>query len=336
MSALHASRRWAAALFLAAAACSTSPAPQFVVSGTGTLTGILFYDKDRSGTFDPSAGDSALKNIHLLVYTRGTTDVLANADTHTDSAGRFSIADLPAGTHSLQIDTVGNSALVAFCNNPLPVSIYISETSFVSVDGRGGCVITIQEAELKSLGTRVTVRGTVTATLGQISTGQAYVEDATGGIQIFSPTGPTFAIGDVIEVSGTLAVFSNELELSGGTINTVSPGTPLVATDITTADASAAAGDQRANLQGRLVRVKAGKLLDAFTTGGGRNAVIDDGAGTLTVRIDSHVIADATTLPTTFTVGKCYNWTGILKAFTTPPVELFPRSLSDVTEVPCP
>jgi len=36
------------------------------------------------------------------------------------------------------------------------------------VDGRGGCVITIQEAELKSLGTRVTVRGTGGGALADI------------------------------------------------------------------------------------------------------------------------------------------------------------------------
>lgn len=339
MSAVRRCRRdaVAAALVVVAAACSQTAAPQFVVQGTGKLSGILFFDRDRSGTFDPSAGDTVLRNIHVLVYTRGTTEVLAGADTRTDSTGRFVFAGLPAGTHSLQVDTTGNSALVAFCNNPLPVSIYLDETAFVSVDGRGGCVINIKDAELKSLGTRVTVRGTVTSTLAQISTGQAYIEDATGAIQIFSPSGPPFAIGDVIEVSGTLAAFSNELELSGSTVNTVTAGPPLVAVDVTGADASAAGGDQRANLQGRLIRVKAAKLLDLFTTGGARNAQIDDGSGgVLTVRFDSHVITDATTLQTAFSVGKCYNWTGILKAFTSPPIELFPRSLSDVTEVPCP
>ena len=326
----------AAALLLAIGGCSLSPAPQFQATGTGSLSGLLYYDRDANGIYDPSAGDSALGNVHLVVYARGTTQILPGADTHTDASGRFSITNLPVGTSSLQIDTTGNSAVVAFCNNPLPVSIYINETNFVSVNGQAGCVISIFAAEASSLGTRVTVTGTVTSTLAQISTGELYIEDATGGIQLFSPTGPTVALGDVVQVSGTLATFDNETELSPATINTDMPGTPLTPFDVTSLAAGSAAGDIHANLQGRLIRIKAGKLLDVFTTGAGRNAQIDDGSGAVTVRFDSHVVSDTTVLKTTYTAGHCYNWTGILKAFTNPGVELFPRSLADVTEVTCP
>ncbi|MGH7581725.1 MAG: hypothetical protein ACREL5_00695 [Gemmatimonadales bacterium] len=318
------------------ASCSMEPAPQYVVNGTGSLSGFLFLDRNQDGVFDPSAGDSALANVHVLVYSRGTTDILAGADTHTDSGGRFSIIGLPPGTHSLEVDTSGISAVVSFCLNPLPVSIYPNETAFASVNGQVGCVIPIKDAEAMALGSHVTVRGTVTSSLAQISTGQAYIEDETGGIQLFSPTGASFAIGDIVEVSGTLSTFSNETELSPVSVNSVSPGTPLSPTAVTTEEAAAAAGDVKADLQGRLVSIAGAKLLDAFTTGGGRNAQIDDGSGAVAVRFDSHVVSDTTTLKTTYTAGKCYNWTGILKAFTSPGVELFPRSLSDVTEVPCP
>jgi len=315
--------------------CSMEPAPQYTVTGTGDLSGLLFLDRNHDGRFDPAAGDSALGNVHIQVITRGGSAVLAGADTHTDAAGRFHISGLPAGTHSLQIDTTGISAKVSFCNNPLPVSIYLASETFSSVDGRTGCVILINEAEGKALGTRVTVRGTVTSSLAQISTGQAYIEESTGGIQLFSPTGATFAIGDVIEVSGNLATFSNELELSSVTVNSVTAGTPLAPTDVTALQAVGAGGDSKADLQGRLVRIKSARLVDAFTTGAGRNAQINDGTGAVTVRYDSHVASDTTTLKTTFTAGKCYNWTGILKAFTSPAIELFPRTLTDVTEVPC-
>jgi hypothetical protein len=322
-------------LAVALSGCSVDAAPPFEVTGSGSLSGIVFFDQDQNGLFDPSAGDTALSDVHVLVRARGTTSTLAGGDVQTDANGRFMVADLPVGTHSLLIDTTGLGSSVAFCNNPMPVSIYISEAQFVSVDARGGCVVSILAASAQSLGQRVTVRGTVTSSLNQISTGTAYLEDATGGIQVFSPTGPSFQIGDVIEVSGTLASFSNELELSSATVNSVSPGTPLDPVDVTAEDATAAGGDTRADLQGRLIQIRAAKLLDAFTGGGGRNAEIDDGTSTLTDRFVSHVVADAGSLSTTFTAGKCYDWTGILKAFTSPPVELFPRSLSDVKEVPC-
>jgi hypothetical protein len=325
-----------AAVALLAGACSTEPAPPFTVDGTGNLSGIVFLDRDQNGIFDPSAGDSALSNLHLLVRSRGTTLTLPNGDVRTDAAGRFSITGLPAGTQSLQIDTTGVGSEISFCVNPVPVSIYINETQFVKVDARSGCVVTISVASAQPQGSHITVRGTVTSTLNQISTGQAYIEDATGGLQLFSPAGPSFQIGDIVEVTGTLSSFSNELELANGTVNSVTPGTPLNPVDITAAAALAAGGDIQANLQGRLVRIKAAKLTDNFTGGGGRNGIINDGTGALTVRIDSHVVGDAATIPSTFTAGKCYNWTGILKAFTSPAIELFPRTLNDVVEVSCP
>ncbi len=329
--------RWliAAAGLLAAAACSMKLAPQFSVNGTGDLSGLVFLDRDGNGLYDPSAGDSALANVHVVVYNRGSTDVLANGDAHTNADGRFSITGLPAETVSLHVDTTGLSGVVSFCTNPLPVSVYLDETSFVAVDGRTGCVVTIKQAEAMPLGSHVTVRGTVTSSVAQISTGQAYLQDETGGVQIYSPTGPSFTIGDIIEVSGTLSSYSNETEISPATVNSVTPGTPLAPTVVTSAEAANAAGDITAELQGELITIKAARLIDVFTTGGGRNAVIDDGSGPVAVRFDSHVVADTTTLKTTFTAGKCYDWTGILKAFTAPPVELFPRTLSEATEVPC-
>lgn len=332
-------KRNAIAMIAAAAvagSCSDSPAPPFVVKGTGSIAGIMFFDRDQNGLFDPSAGDTTLRNVHVYAAVRGTTQEITGGSTRTDANGRFEVDSLPPGTLSLQIDTVGVGAGVAFCTNPLPVSVYPGETRFVTVNARGGCVISIADAEAKSQGTRVTVSGTVTSSLAQISTGQAYLEDGTGGVQVFSPTGPTFKIGDVVEVAGTLSTFSNELELSPSTINSVKSGTPLTAADVTALDASNAGGSATANLQGRLLRIRAGKLLDAFTTGGGRNAQIRDASGTVTVRFDSHVVSDTTVLKTTFTVGKCYDWTGILKAFTSPPIEHFPRTLSDVVEVVCP
>ena len=53
------------ALASALAACDAKTAPLFEPQGTGTLEGFIFFDADRNGIFDPSAGDSALRNVRI-------------------------------------------------------------------------------------------------------------------------------------------------------------------------------------------------------------------------------------------------------------------------------
>ena len=64
-------------------------------------------------------------------------------------------------------------------------------------------------------GQTVTVRGKLTALKGTWNSGTHYIQDATGGINFFDPNAPTFALGDSIEVTGTVASFSGEINISG-------------------------------------------------------------------------------------------------------------------------
>src|SRR4051812_39603676 len=134
-------------LVFGAAACSSDTAPQFDLNKTGSLSGLLFFDANNDGRFDPSAGDTALKNIKLSVVERGTTSTIAGTAVTTDANGRFTLASVPIGSHSLAIDTAGVGTTVVFCQNPIPFDVYVSESQFVTVNGKTGCLITIVEAE---------------------------------------------------------------------------------------------------------------------------------------------------------------------------------------------
>jgi hypothetical protein len=109
---------------VALTACDLEPADPLVIDGTGDIEGFLFFDANRDGRFDPSAGDSALRNVRVQVLERGTTRVLANGTAQTGADGRFIIPNLPAGTHHLRVDTA-SAAGIRFCQNPVPVSVYI-------------------------------------------------------------------------------------------------------------------------------------------------------------------------------------------------------------------
>ncbi len=83
-------------------------------------------------------------------------------------------------------------------------------------------------------GTVVTVRGVITVTGGTYNGGTHYIEDATGGINFFDNGAPALALGDEVEVTGTVGVFGGEINLSGpfsyNFIGASTPPAPLVLT----------------------------------------------------------------------------------------------------------
>lgn len=328
-----------AAALLAGLACDGGIAPPFVINGTGSLEGLIFYDADRNGAFDPPAGDDAAPNVILLVRVRGTEETFTDAQVTSDANGRFAFSNIPVGTHDLFIDTTTAPAGVAFCQNPLRVSVRSNQVRFVSVEGRGGCIILIAEAEALGLGAFVTVQGLVTAAPGQIRSEASYIEDASGAIQLFDSDllGLGIEVGDRIEVSGTIGQFGLEFEiLNDVRLNAITKAfaTPIPDT-VTTLEVAGAGSPPENPLQGRLVHVLLAEQMSAFATGGGRNAQFDDGTGVVEIRIEVGLMASSGDVATQFPAGRCYNITGVIGSFNSV-AQLKPRTLADMVEVACP
>jgi len=201
-------RRGATKLLLAAlvvgtvSACDDEVPPVFEVPGTGAIEGLLFVDANRDGKYDPSAGDRLLPNVKVRIQERGTTQVLAGATGTTNATGRFEILSVPVGTHDLVIDTTGVGAGAFFCQNPMVISVFLNETQYQEVAARGGCIVTIAEAEQSATGKSVTIRGVATTIPGQLDATRLYVQDETGGIRVQGLTAGSVALGDIVEVSG--------------------------------------------------------------------------------------------------------------------------------------
>jgi hypothetical protein len=327
-------------LFAAAAggACGTDIAPPIEISGEGNIEGLVFFDADEDGIFDPSDGDYAVANVGIVIRNRGTQDNVANGSTTSGTDGRFVVAGMPLGTHDMFIDTLTVPAGISICQNPLRVSVYNDETAFQSVNGRPGCLITIQQAKDLGEGQFVIVRGIVTSAPGQIESNFAYIEEVSGGIFLFAPSlvSEGIEVGDQIEVGGTTAFFGGQFQLGSDTqlrdlVPDVDTPTPLL---VTTTEIAASGSDALDDLQNRFVRIEKALLVEAFTaSGNSQNSTVDDGSGATTIRIDDGVW-DRNDLDNRYPAGKCYDINGFAANFNGLG-QIFPRSDADIVEVPC-
>jgi DNA/RNA endonuclease YhcR with UshA esterase domain len=322
------------------AACDDETAPPFEVEGTGSMEGLVFYDADEDGVYSPTAGDSVLAGVDLLIRERSTELVFAGASVTTGANGRFLVQGLPLGTHDLLIDTTSVPGSIRFCQNPQPVTVYRNETTYEPVDGKSSCLVTIAEAEALASGAEfVTVAGVVTSSPGQITGPNMFIQDETGGLLIYggSLTGQGIEVGDYVEVSGTIVQYFNTLELTNPELKAHIPDYGEAAPQIvTTAQISTEGGQPTSLIQGLLVKVEAAELTVEFGGGGinERNAKINDGSGQAEIRVYDGVVEDAATLNSLYSVGTCYDITGVVGEFSATG-QIYPRSVDDIVEVPC-
>jgi DNA/RNA endonuclease YhcR with UshA esterase domain len=312
------------------AACAEDPEPPFAVEGTGRVTGQLFFDADNNGLFTPLGGDTLLRNVRVELRERGSSTVIEAMT--TDASGAFDFDGVSPGTHDVFLvqDTAVVKNLV-FCVNPLRASVYRDETAFVTAPAKRGCVVRINVAEALALGTPVTVAGIVTARQGTYRSDNTYIQDPTGGMQIFNLPALNLQIGDSIEVSGVLGQFGGELQVNNSIVApnrtaTTAPA-PLERTTGALGAAVAALGAREPDV-GRLLVVRHATV-GTFASG---NALLNDGSGAIQIRLDNNASSAIPT--TTFVAGRCYDVIGILGFFNGTP-QLKPRMLADVTEVPC-
>ena len=320
----------AAALVLGLAACDPDLSPPFEPAGTGAVAGRIFFDADEDGLFTPTRGDSVLAGVPVELRERGSDVVLE--ETATDASGAFRFDDVRVGTHDVYVvatpETVGD---VIFCENPVRASVYRDDEVFVTAVGTVACVIDIAEAKDLPIDELAVVVGIVTAPPGVYRANNLYVQDATGGIQVFGNT-TALEVGDVVEVRGLVDEFRSEIQLGGSpTVVKIGETAPPAADEVdvgTLEDIT----DPKDPIVGALAVVRAVSV-GAFTTStSGADAEMTDATGTARLRLDQ--AAQARLLPS-FEEGACYDITGIVGIFDNS-TQLKPRYTSDVMEVACP
>ncbi len=320
-----------------AAGCDDDLAPLLGILGTGSIEGLIFFDKSEDGVFDAADGDFGVAGVIVAIRNRGTEDNFATATSGAD--GRFQVTNVPGGTHDMFFDPASVPAGMTICQNPVQVTVIPDEIRFAEVRGRPGCLITIADAKEEDVGEFVIVSGLVTSAPGQIENNFVYIEDATGGLFMFAPglMGQGIEVGDQIEVGGSTAIFSGQFQIgSDASLRKLVQNVATPVPTVTTTAAIAASGSNPFHdLQNRFVRLLAAQITDVFGFGGGnlQNAPLDDGSGGILIRVDDGV-TDRNTINSVLTAGACYNINGFAANFSGSG-QIFPRSLADMEEVPC-
>lgn len=109
----------------------------------------------------------------------------------------------------------GNSDPISTATPPEPTATTNPSPTTQSVGTISASVLTIEEAKLNADGTRVKIRGVVTALPNTFNSQTMYVQDDTGGIQIFKSDCrfPTLLLGQAITVTGVLSHVNGEARL---------------------------------------------------------------------------------------------------------------------------
>jgi endonuclease/exonuclease/phosphatase family metal-dependent hydrolase len=227
--------------------------------------------------------------------------------------------------------TVGDSTLIYVRFTPqgdgaISDSINHINGSFhkqLSITGTGynpvAHIIPISTARVQPVGTRVTVAGRVTVS-NQFAS-PAYVQDGTGGIPVFdSNVANNVTIGDSIVVTGSISLFSAQVEISGA-------GVSFFKADSTSRIVSPKniqIGDLAAN-EGLLVTVQNVQLVNkAFVFYPQSTEEITDGSIQADLRIDGDTDIAGLAKPQ-----DSVNITGVVGRFQTN-AQLMPRSKDDI------
>lgn len=183
-------------------------------------------------------------------------------------------------------------------------------------------VVTIEGARALELGTRVQVEGVVTVEPGMHRNDNLFIQDETGGIQVFGVSG-SFELGQSIRVVGEMGAFNDELQIVDPVIEDLGMSTvpdPIVI--------SATVFNSLEN-EGELITIENVSVVSVGDTdGSGRyNVTVTDGTTEMQVRIEGGV-ADTIT-PDVWEGGGTFNVTGVLGQYRGT-AQLKPRMASDV------
>jgi len=183
------------------------------------------------------------------------------------------------------------------------------------------------------LGKTVTVEGTVTVENNIVGKNTFYIQDATGGVNIYGYKEPV-TVGSKVKITGTVASYNGLTEIAPTTVEVIGTGDEITPKETTIAELTNYTTAEPK--EGTLITVK-GRVTNVPATpdsGGGTNITLDDNGKTTLLRVLGTTDVDAAN---TFKVGSSYIITGIASQYDSKApfdtgYQIFPREAKDITE----
>jgi hypothetical protein len=264
------------------AGCESSADRVLAIDAEGRVGGIIYVDRNASGSFEPAV-DAPAPGVAIALIVPGSTPAVAQVT--TDANGVYVFSNVPVGRYSLRVDTsnFGDSLRVARIDS-LSFTVAASDTPTVSVS------LTyppINVADVRTLpaGKRVLLQGVALNGWTAFADSTLHIADSTGVLRVLRVAPAPIVAGDTVRLLGTVTLQGGVPTVADVVAFRVGPG-PLIRTPkpLTTAAAATANGGL---LDADLVLVSNAMIINAFTSPTGRvTATVDDGSGTLEVVLE--------------------------------------------------
>jgi DNA/RNA endonuclease YhcR with UshA esterase domain len=233
-------------------------------SWSGNASDVEFSGTGLNGaTLTAAAGKASFTNC-----------AVTSADLGTVTLKNLTAPDNPANAVFTVQTAVPNGTLSPITNSPV-VRVWNVVT-----------IADIQNNPAIYIGTQVSFQAVVTVGAGVISTAwtDAYIQDNSGrGINVYRsglPVDTDLEVGNLVTISGTVDEFSGVTEIVDYSLTIDATGQPLPEPlQLTTQQAN------NLSLEGTYVRT-VGIVTDKYATGTtGSNLIVDDGSGSITIRV---------------------------------------------------
>lgn len=255
--------------------------------------------------------------VDLMTYgnaAKGETYDLVNGEWKWSGAVASVVEAIPTTSSTIESVVPSTASSTSTSTTTNQTAIYTSSTT----NARVAQSLTVEQAKGKADGVQVSIKGVVTAVPGVFGSQVFYLEDETGGIQIYMYSGnfPDLVVGDVIKITGEMSTSRGErrVKLSGAADVVPASGSLEVATE----NISLEQIDE--SLVGSLVATQ-GIVQSKSST----KLVIEDFGATLTIYLKGNPAID----PNQFERGDTLSVTGVLTIYDGE-LRLRPRSLDDI------